>query len=784
MPHPNDDFIKKFLGESARAPQPKPEIAKKQKQQNYEKTVKGLLETTRSAILPSEVKRTLQKQKIQEKPEVVSESVKFLTEKLANEPKTKIPSKIQSKLKELYEQMEGIWQPQILPQGLFYHNKMTGQWMNTFGIIKNKLDEFLSLMDESSGDGSRVVPSPPVPPNPITLVKVLSFSDEGSYLAGYAEDTEENGYINVYSLNYGASVTPTLEHTITLGGITFDGATGQRCLVSESGEYVVLASPDIKTVYFFDASGDSLLQTITEDYPQFGEKIAADKDFYGMAISTNELTRSADPFDGSLTSYSISSPICYYRRNFRSSSTQNFKKIHTSNSFTFSRSNGFASLEGVIGKINGTLNWGIPQTGSYEITTGVNRIDDVVAKGYNYGHASISLESDNITYRAKFPNFSNSKYDILKTSGFTFTPSYGSNMFYKAMTATGGATYSVIPPRTIPWSVFTDDFLANQQESNFFMMGTSSVKNFSIVRKINNEYIYDSSYSDTFAIQLSYLPLLNETTGNRSLQRYYSGYAGGFMDAMSLRDSFYPTSPDLLRGAAGIPYWDRPEREGFIREEIVEAKLAINANDVYSVNKAITKSKNQGTGVTATTQNLNLEHIRIYRLPATNQNQTDAFGYNDYQKVGTGWTHSPQIEPYGLVKVMFKAADRSDLNVALNDSHNFYVPSFANLLDGPPSCPDSEFGFTASSSILSQNLQNAYVSNDRFFVNFDTTTMVFIIDNTKIYKPVIFETTLTPSLYDYAFTYNDGGEFFTKNKNIYKYNRTTNVLDLVGSLEI
>lgn len=751
MSHPNEDFLKRFLGENKISPAQQKAMLRKKRMADYFDKVNN------------------------PKPNVLKEENK--KEILAATEKIFYRAKESSILTEAKKQ---TWLEKKTPFGIFFFNPEQQVWMNSLGAIKKNFNEFFAADGyESSGDGPS---SQPIPPNPISLVRVLSFSDEGSHLAGYAEDAEQNSYINVYSLAYGASVTPTLQHTVALGGITFDGSTGQKCIVSEDGNYLLLASSDIRRVYFFDAANDVLLQTITEDYPGFGEKIAADKDFYGIAISTSELTRPVDSFDGAITSYSISSPICYYKRNFTSASAQEFKKIHTTNTFTFSRSNGFASLAGVIGKINGSLNWGEPQVGSLLSTTGINRTDDLVSKGYNFGHAALSRESDLIQYRAHFPNFSNSKYNIIKGAGFTFTPSYSNNMLYKAMTATGGATWSTFPPpvKTIPFSVFTDDFLANQNQSNFFMMGTPSLKNFSIVRNIGGTHLYDSSYSDPSAIQLSYIPLMNESVVNVGGAAIYAGYSGGYMSAMSLRESTAPSAPDSVRGQ-GTPYWDNPERRSFIREEIVSSKVAINGSDVYSVNKAITKSNVQGSGVTATTQGLTLEHIRIYRLPATNAPGTDSFSYNDYSKIGTGWTHTPPIESYGMVKILFKGADRSNLNTALNDQHNFYRPSF-NLLDGPPLCPEAEFGFTADASIISQDLKNIFVSDDVLFVNYSVNTMIFEIDNTKLYRPVLYDNTLNFSLYDYSFTYNNNGEFFTKDLNVYKYNRITKNLDLIGTL--
>jgi hypothetical protein len=59
--------------------------------------------------------------------------------------------------------------------------------------------------------------------------------------------------------------------------------------------------------------------------------------------------------------------------------------------------------------------------------------------------------------------------------------------------------------------------------------------------------------------------------------------------------------------------------------------------------------------------------------------------------------------------------------------------------------------------------------------------MVFKIDNTSSYKPLLFEAYLIPLL-EYSFTYNNQGEFFGKTNKMYKYNRTTHILDLVTTI--
>jgi hypothetical protein len=587
----------------------------------------------------------------------------------------------------------------------------------------------------------------------------------------------------VYGISYTPTVSTTLLNTVNLGGIPFSAASNEKCFVSDDGNYLVLSSPNNKSVYFFDVNDDALLQTVTENYSNFGSKIAIDKDFYGMAISTYDLTRSVDEYDGRNTSYQISSPVCYYKRNFNSSNIQQFKKIHTANTYTHSRSNGFSSLAGAFNLINGgALNWDEGAVGSIISTVGVNRCDDIVCKGYNFSHTSIALEQDQIIYRSKFPNASNKKYDILKVPGITFKSSYGYNTMFKTLNATG--SYNYAPAKSIPWKVNSDEYMADQNSSNFFMMGCSNLKNFSIVRKINSNFIYDSSYSSAYSISSLNIPILKEALGtiqDFAFRTTIAGYCGSYMDLAQTREIFYDIS-NHLPTIASNGGWDGYERSQFIREEVTSAKIAINTTDVYNINQVITKSKTQGRATNIISQNLNINNLRIYRYPNTNATGTDSFDYSDWVRDNNnGWTASPNIQPYGIIKFLYKSSDQSNLNVAMNDEH-FYTNHQSNFLNNPTKFSEAEFAISVNDSILNDTVQNCFASDDRLFVNFLNTTLIFKIDKSFYYNPLILETTLNFSLNTYSFTFNIQGEYLSKNNVLYKYNRTTKILDIVSTV--
>jgi len=227
--------------------------------------------------------------------------------------------------------------------------------------------------------------------------------------------------------------------------------------------------------------------------------------------------------------------------------------------------------------------------------------------------------------------------------------------------------------------------------------------------------------------------------------------------------------------------WDSYERQHLTREESVNAKVCVNTTDTYNINKFITNSI-AAIGATGSTQNLNIKNIRIYRFPSTNTAGTDSYMYNDWNYGGSTYSQTPNSLSSGWVKVMYNSSDQSNLESSLSSetSGNWQVPN-PPVLANPTNCPGSEFAYTVSSTILDQDIISCYVSDDRLFINFSITTMIFEIDNTLTYKPLLFEASIS-TLSSYSFVYNNSGEFFGKQNNMYKYNRVTHNLDLVNTI--
>lgn len=757
MPHPNNDFIKKFLGEDRVDPKKQAALLKKQRMDQY---YQSLQETKAAPVIAENTKKSIEStiQKI------------FYREKDTYET-TLLEAK----------QFEGKWVEKRTAEGIFYYNAQQDVWMNTFGVMKKTLQELLlfTVGYDSGGESKHSQHLDPVYINPQSY-----FSDNGSKLALYAYDNANNeSTIRVYDIAYSPTLTTTLLDEVSLGAVPFTAQSSEKCFVSDDGVHLVTSCPNSQSVYLFNVPQNSLLQTITENYSNFGSKIAVDKDFYGMAISTNDLTRDPSSADTRVSSYSVSSPIMYYKRNFGSTNIQQFKKIHNHNAITNYRHSGLATWVGVGRLISLSDYYNDPPSGSLNNTCGINRCDDISCKGYNFAISNIALEIDQINYKAQFPNLSNSKFNVIKEVGFTFAPNFTNNMVYKMLGATGNVAYPFFTGITTPIQVYTDEFLTNTALSDYYMEGTVGLKNFSIVRKIDNQYIYDNSYRDSGTIPLSFAPeLLSIFPSNTSYIN--SAYAGTFMSKMYVKyaspfsDNAF-VRPVLMGAQKGL--WDSYERQHLTREESVNAKVCVNTTDTYNINKFITNSI-AAVGATGSTQNLNIKNIRIYRFPSTNTAGTDSYMYNDWNYSGSTYSQTPNSLSSGWVKVMYNSSDQSNLESSLSSetAGNWEVPN-PPVLANPTNCPSSEFAYTVSSTILAQDIISSYVSDDRLFINFSLSTMIFKIDNTLSYKPLLFEATMT-TLSGYSFTYNASGEFFGKQNNMYKYNRVTHNLDLVNTI--
>jgi len=593
------------------------------------------------------------------------------------------------------------------------------------------------------------------------------FSDSGSYLALFSSASKT---INVYGVSYSPTVSISFQSTVNLGSLPFSGASNQKCLVSDDGSYLIVSCPNNKSVYFFDTASNRLLQTITEDSPGFGSLIAADKDFYGLVISSCELNRSENIYDTRAVSWSACSVASYYKRNYKSSiSTQKFKKIHGNNAYVHAQKSGIDAygVKKFTTHIETCNLYGdLQKDSSVCVDMGVYRFSDIAVKKYNFALSSVALKNDQLLYNSSFLNIDSPRY-IGVSSGMNqqlIMLQYQQEKLWIG----DPSFYSPIP---------TDA----QLKSIFTMMTLPSVKQFSIVRKINNLVFYeDKSYSQPTVslpvVQYSNVPTAQFENPD-DINFYNNRIAGSFAEKTFIRGvfnfalKFNPTTgpfSDILTPS--------------IDEQILITKVAINDYYTYHVSQVLTFSNGSY-----------IKNIRVYRTYNTNSAGTDTYTYQDYVRsspVDSSPSPNPSLDSIGLIKIMFKFTDAVNLeNTFLNNNQlsvyqkfKFGILASKPYLANPKShTTDSQFAYTISDTILSDNLESIFASNNYIFLNFSNTTMVFKIDNNLPYKPMIYFANIKP-VYGYKFCYNSSGEYFTRSNTIYKFNNLTAELDSIKNI--
>lgn len=739
MTHPNNDFIKRFLGEQKVSPEQQKALLKKQRMENYYKSL--------------EQKNTLVEEN--------KKAIDYTTRKIFSNTKKKTLVDLQEAKKAAAQ-----WIEKLTPYGMFFYNKEQDVWMNNFGVIKKTLDELIQMVSSGyeiiSGDSSD-----------ITTVQSF-FSDSGSKLALFNSSEET---VSIYGISYTPTVSTTLLNTVNVGGIPFSGASNEKCFVSDAGEYLVLSSPNNKSVYFFDVNENALLQTITEDQPLFGSLIAVDKDFYGMAVSTTELNREPSIYDVRVTSWQVSSYVHYYKRNYKSSLTQKFKKVFSNNARASHKKSGIDTET-----ILAFQPTGFPQNtqgaGDLQLETAasldaaVYRFSDLTCKGYNYASANLILKQDQINYKSSFLNAYSPLYDRFYESGWTTDPSaigIGYAQFSQVRTSYNNKTNILDGFDPLP----TDD----QSASIFTMTSLPSIKQFSMTRKLSENVYYDDKSYRSLAenspiLYWNNVPDFGFLPTDTGITFFDTFIRGSFAEKTFIRGLNNlrvktETTPGVLDNIKPM-----------IDEQVLNTKVSINDVHTYSVSQILTSQT--------------IKNIRIYRTYNTSEDGTTSFSFQGYKKLEgfTQGSFSPAIDNTGVIKILYSSADGTALENSFFDyttTSNFNrerlgVCASKPYLSNPTNCPSSEFAYTVSSSILNQSLVNVFVSNDYLFLNFDTNTIIFTINNSLSYKPLIFKNTIN-SLNQYKFTYNNSGIFFTNKNIIYKYNTITDQLDSIKIIE-
>jgi len=715
MTHPNNDFIKRFLGEDKVSPEQQKALLKKQRMENYYKSLE------QKNILVEEDKK----------------AIDYTTRKIFSNTKPKTLVDLQEAKKAAAQ-----WIEKLTPYGVFFYNKEQDVWMNNFGVIKKTLDELIQMVRS----GYEIVSGDSSTSSEVTTLQSF-FSDSGSKLALF-NSLEET--VSVYGISYSPAVSTTLLNIVNIGGIPFSGSSNEKCFVSDDGDYLVLSSPNNNSVYFFDVNDDALLQTITEDQPLFGSLIAVDKDFYGIAISSTYLNRNPNVYDTRLSALGASSKVSYYERNYDSLAPASFKRVHSHNAYGIMRKTGMERANEFLFAQN--------SVSDQFVDTGVFRSSDLTCKGYNFAIAAVGLTADQINYKSFSYNYDSQRY--LPLSTYTDLSGLSQGSAQMRLQYINGPSASPAVPTDV------------QSAALLQILNLPSVKQFSIVRNIDGNYYKDKSYYMP-GCQAPILTYKNYAYNNFKNQ-YGITYFNQNIVGTFAEKSFIRGNGQTISSYAPV-----------IEEEVINTKVGINDTHTYHVSQLVTQRSTN-----------NIKNIRIYRFSNTNAAGTNTFHYQDYSRPSlvSGVTADPSLIVNGLIKILYKTSDASTLENSFftqssltNDQKTQLglVATKSYLSDPTGYSTSSEFAYPIDQSgIIDGNIQNIYVSNDNIFINFENKTLVFKIFSTgaNIQKPLIYQTTLTESLYTYNFTYSGTVSYFSKENKIYKYNDFTLSIDLIGTI--
>jgi len=581
----------------------------------------------------------------------------------------------------------------------------------------------------------------PPPPEDVVLDTITFFSDNGNIIALY-QKRKNNKSLTLCSfnnLNYTISVLKVIDITNS----AFSGKTTEKCIVSNDGKFFVLSVPSLSSVYFYDGQTGSLLQTITDSQTNFGSMIAADSDLKGLVISTSDLNKEPNQYDVRSTSNSVSSVICYYRRNFNSENSQKFIKIHSRNAYC-----------PIIDNSSFVFPYGFFYGLDYDLETiednvycfqGVHRTSDIISKGNNFSLCCLGLKQDQLNFKSRFFNYDSPRYSSLRSS---LTVPSEENYYLQF-----SKTYQ--PGQGFLQYIRNDSFY---NDSTYKLVNNISCNIFAINKQINNDYLIDSSvYSSKPITENMFIfdllvydeEPIYEDNFNRKYTHYFSARLSSFNSANKELTPF----------------------ENFLsirQEEILQNKLCMNNTHVYNICLFDTN---------------NIKNIRIHRFPIMSTDNLNIFSYIDYYYYdGVNTSITPQDPSIGLVKVMFSPSDRQQLEncfLSYEDSQQYFLGRDIiydkPFLSNPSQCVDCEFDYEIQNNLfLTENITSCFCSDEYIFINFDTKTMILKINSDNC-KSVKYHSEID-SLKLYNFFYNENGEYFSNSNRIYQFDRQNSKL--------
>lgn len=557
-------------------------------------------------------------------------------------------------------------------------------------------------------------------PEIVVFDKVIYFSDDGSKIA-YYQRTTLGKRLRFYSINY-TNNTKTFIKEINITSLEFSGKNTEKCLISNDGKYAVLSVPSERSVYFYDIVSGSLLQTITDDQPNFGILIASDENLYTMVITTNQLRREPNEYDVRATAFSASSVAHYYKRNFRSTSTQSFRRIHSKESKNLIVDNAsFLNyfFTGAVSDPSGVLGIFANPLSSFYISHFVSSYSDLYCKKGVYNLTSVSLYDDLIDYNC-FTNNSNSiKYSSVDISRDKLVDSYYFNSYY--------------------YSSLFETFIESLP-NKYCIEGSSSY--FRILK--NDDSTEDYSY-------LSIWP--NFSIYNKSIELGYDNATA--RESISTSPTFFEKQKTkMLKSTAPLDSGSSFVNNQFFTfntAKTISIKTALNDDHIYNVEENYTN---------------NVKNFQFFRYDIYNKNLTEIFFFPQT-------TNTEEFDDYshmGMVKIMFSNEERGNLEEGMNIinySTGYEADISTEFLQNPSSCGECEFAFSVENAIMNQNIKNIYASNKHLFLNLSTNTLVFEIlnDTCKSLQYIGLLNTLEA----YNFFYNDNVSYFSIDDIVYKF---------------
>lgn len=312
---------------------------------------------------------------------------------------------------------------------------------------------------------------------PSTEGTLLAFSENMNYSIEY-DEVHQRFFINTITYSSGSfSKTqiyyfdlPTLENQ---SNENIDYSLDERnheCKISDNGNEILLFSKVTNKIFHINVTGNvpgnALLKAVIEEdiAGAPSDKLwAVDNELTCMTLSTKSLSRVPDSnIDYAGNSFNVSSKINYYIRSINGTNKYKWRRT--------AQNHAFASV-----KVKFTPS---PARDSMILMGGAINLFDIKCRGKNFISSSGGFNNNQNLYKTK----SNSE-SLQRYSGITLT---NEKIQYSALSQINGSVKITTSNNQISY----EKFLLN----NIQYAIIPQIKNYNILRKINNNYYEDISY--------------------------------------------------------------------------------------------------------------------------------------------------------------------------------------------------------------------------------------------------------------------------------------------------